>query len=130
MTTALQQPFTPPAPWSPDAPYAGKFWYGSPALWTLLPADGTWAQLGRGEKVLWWRDGYYWRNEPEPALTVTGRRLDADVAEVRVARATNGYHPDLGSFMLMGLAVPAPGCWEVTGHYGEATLSFVVWVAP
>jgi hypothetical protein len=39
--TAPQEPvFQPPAPNSPESPYPGGFWYGSNALWTLLPNDG------------------------------------------------------------------------------------------
>jgi hypothetical protein len=53
-----------------------------------------------------------------------GRRRDG----FQTTWATNGYHPDLGSFMLGGVEIPAPGCWELTGHYKGYELSFVIWV--
>jgi hypothetical protein len=31
--------------------------------------------------------------------------------------------------MLTGIEPPAAGCWEITGHYGDRSLAFVVWVA-
>jgi hypothetical protein len=31
--------------------------------------------------------------------------------------------------MLVGIDIPAAGCWEITGQYKGTTLSFVVWVA-
>ena len=30
--------------------------------------------------------------------------------------------------MLVGLELPYPGCWEVTGEYQGTLLSFVAWV--
>jgi hypothetical protein len=30
--------------------------------------------------------------------------------------------------MLVGVYVPTPGCWEITGEYRGEKLSFVVWV--
>jgi hypothetical protein len=68
--------------------------------------------------------------EPEPALTVTGRRLDAEAPPLLASIATNAYHPDFGAAMLAGVSVPTLGCWEITGHYQGHELSFVVQVAP
>lgn len=128
--------FSPPAPWPATYPYDGYYWYGSNALWTELNEDGTWSDLpfdeslGYGQKVVWWREGYDYRTEQQPALTVTGRRLDGDSnapAETAFAwPATNGYHDELQSFMLVGVEFPSAGCWEITGEYGGERLSFVV----
>jgi hypothetical protein len=97
----------------------------------MLPQDGRWDQLARGEKVWWWRVGYDGAEEPEPDLWIVARRLDAVAPDARTdPPATNGYHRDFHWAMLAGLEVPTPGCWEVTGHYEGTTLSFVVWVAP
>jgi hypothetical protein len=30
--------------------------------------------------------------------------------------------------MLGGISFPTRGCWEITGHYEEAEVQFVVWV--
>jgi len=87
-------PFVPPAPYPPQAPY-GNFWHGSEKLWLALPPSGTWAQLQFSDKMFWWRSGYSASQEPEPALTVTGRRLDGAAPPLKASRATNAYHKDL-----------------------------------
>jgi hypothetical protein len=38
--------------------------------------------------------------------------------------------PSFGTFMVTGFQLPAPGCSEIAGHYRDASLSFVTWVAP
>lgn len=132
--------FTPPSPYS-KYPSAGEFWYGTPSLWTAVPGDGVWYALphnpeGYTQKVFWWREGYSWTDEPEPQLTVTGRRLDAGEPSVReaqplnVSKATNAFASDIGSAMLVGVDFPTLGCWEITGSYADADLSFVIEVAP
>ncbi|HEY0604717.1 MAG TPA: hypothetical protein VGD58_17495, partial [Herpetosiphonaceae bacterium] len=118
---------TPPVP-----QYA---WYGTEQLWTTIPKNGVWDGLphnpeGYTQKVLWWREGYVWTEEPQPALTMTGRRLDAPAPELNVSRATNAYADDIKSAMLVGVDFPSLGCWEIRGTYADQTLSFVVWVAP
>jgi hypothetical protein len=30
--------------------------------------------------------------------------------------------------MLTGIDVPSAGCWEITGHYRDQAITFVVWV--
>jgi hypothetical protein len=85
---------------------------------------------GYTQKVFWWREGYFWRDEPEPELYVTGRRLDASAPPLKVSRATNAFASDIGSAMLVGVDFPTLGCWEIIGSYGGHQLSFVVWVAP
>ncbi|WP_119067870.1 hypothetical protein [Aggregatilinea lenta] len=112
----------------------GMFWHGTDALWTMLTLDATWTDLphtsnGYTQKLVWWRAGYNFRDEQRPDLVVTGRRLDADASFVAGA-ATNGYHEDYGSFMLVGVDIPTPGCWEITAHYRDEMLSYVVRVAP
>ena len=126
--------FVPPAPYS-RYPYPGEFWYGSPALWTALPGNGTWSALphdesGYSQKLFWWRDGYNWQAEPKPALTVTTTRLDKQVATRPQTDATNGWNADTQSFMLIGGDFPTAGCWQVTGRYGSDELSYVIWIAP
>lgn len=131
VTQAPAPPFTPPAPYPPTPPplYGGRFWYGTAALWTWLPGDGTWP--GRRDKSFWWRGGYDWRTEQQPPLTLTGQRLDAPAPPFAdPGPATNGYHDDLGAFMLTMVDLPTPGCWEMVGHYAGTDLRFVVWVTP
>lgn len=135
VTRPPNPPFAPPAPYSATAPYPHEFWYGTAALWTLLGDDGTWQRLpyydgAYSQKVFWWRQGYNWLAEPNPPLTVTGRRLDAPAPPLVASRATNASSADIGSSMLVGVDIPTTGCWELTGRIAGATLSFVVWVAP
>ncbi len=135
VTRRPEPPFVPPSPYSPGAPFTSEFWYGSEALWTSLNADGTWRGLpyqagGYTQKVFWWRKGYFWTDEPEPQLSVTGRRLDASAPPLRASKATNAFAQDIQSAMLVGVDVPTFGCWEITGRYGGHELSFTVWVAP
>lgn len=130
---AVTQPpdpaFVPPSPYPAEPPGEDRFWHGTETPWTALPVDGTWQQLLYGEKVFWWREGYVWNEEPQPELTVTGRRLDGPAPVAEVSRATNAFHPSFNSAMLVGLDLPAPGCWEITGRHGNDELTFVVWVA-
>ncbi|HEX6305914.1 MAG TPA: hypothetical protein VFZ76_17080 [Anaerolineales bacterium] len=131
VTQPQDPPYVPSAPVPATAPYAGQFWYGEQDLWTMLPVDGTWGQLARGEKVFWWREGYDGSQEPEPELAMNARRLDGPAPEAHSdSPATNAYHPDFHWAMLQGFSVATPGCWEITGKYGGHELSFVVWVAP
>lgn len=134
--TVSQDPlFTPPAPYSPKSPFSSDFWHGTNALWTLVPNSGVWSALphdtaGYGQKVFWWSDRFVLSDEPQPALTVTGERLDAKAPPLTSSEATNAYASDIGSAMLTGVEFPTRGCWRITGKYKDAELSFVVWVAP
>jgi hypothetical protein len=131
VTQLPDPPFTPPKPYG--APLEGEFWFGSPALWTSLPVDGAWRDLplsrsGYTQKLAWWREGYDWQAEPEPDLIVTGRRLDGEAPPLAASKATNAFAEDIGSAMLVGVDIPAAGCWEITGRYGEQELSFIIQV--
>lgn len=135
VTRPPERPFTPPDTGSPNVLDEAYFWYGSNALWTQLPRDGVWRDLPHNErgftqKIFFSRDGYNWTEEPLPALTISGRRLDDADITFEELEATNGYHHDVGSFMLIGVDVPTAGCWQITGHYQGHDLAFVVWVAP
>jgi len=134
ITTPQNPAFVPPAPYD-SMGYKGEFWYGSNSLWTAVRENGIWEALphnpeGYTQKVFWWRDGYIWNEEPEPALSITAERLDAPAPVLHTSRATNAYAADIGSAMLIGVDLPTLGCWKITGKYGAAELSFVVWVAP
>ncbi|MBI3734039.1 MAG: hypothetical protein HY259_11385 [Chloroflexi bacterium] len=140
VTRSPEPPFTPPSPHPSRSPYAGEFWYGTDALWTLLANDGTWRGLphnpqGYTQKVFWWRSGYNGRAEPRPNLTVTGRGVrpfapTAPAPPLAASGATNAFHPDFQWAMLTGVDVPTLGCWEMTGRLSGHDLSFVVWLAP
>lgn len=134
LTVPQNPPFVPPAPYA-DMHYSGEFWYGTDTLWTTIRQNGVWEALphnpeGYTQKVFWWSDGYVWTADPEPVLTVTGERLDAQVPPLNASQATNAYAQDIGSAMLVGVDLPTLGCWKIMGKYKKAEVSFVVWVAP
>jgi hypothetical protein len=135
VTTSTQTQFTAPEPYAPSAPWEGLFWFGSEGLWTALHDDGVWAGLplnpdGYTQKIMWWSILYDLPKEPEPALVVTGRRLDGDSPPLRFYGATNAMADDIGDAMLTGVEFPTLGCWEVRGEYKKTSLTFVVWLAP
>jgi hypothetical protein len=128
-TKASDRPFVPRWPYARE-PYPGGHWFGSDRLWIFPPPDGKWVvwRLTPGPKLRqtmgWWRQGYDRRSEPRPILTVTGRRLDS-AAPPLTAQVSNARSK---SVMMVGLNLPTPGCWEITGHYEDDELTFVVWV--
>jgi hypothetical protein len=93
-------------------------------VWGALPSasDGSITQ-----KTFWWSADFDVNHEPQPAITVTGRRLDGPGRFVVPAPGTNAQ-ADFGSAMLQGIDIPTTGCWRVTATYRRASLSYVVWV--
>ncbi len=131
VTRRPDHPFVPPFPYWNQA-RSDSFYYGSPALWVSLSDAGTWHGFNRRspyvEKIFWWRQGYDWRNEPKPRLVVYGRRLDGPETFVDRDPTTAFSRPRTA--MLTGVVIPAAGCWEITGEYGQDKLSFVLLVKP
>lgn len=132
VTSAPQPPFV-PSDDTPETPPGDLFWFGSPSLWTALPPDGAWPALphdehGLVQKSVWWREGYVAFEETQPDLVVSGRQIDGPATFREDGPATHGVSADSGQFMLMGISIPAAGCWEITGQYRDETLSYVVWV--
>ncbi|WKZ46963.1 MAG: hypothetical protein QY306_14200 [Anaerolineales bacterium] len=135
VTTVSEPAFAAPEPYSPSAPWEGIFWFGSEHLWTALHNDGVWSGLpktsdGYTQKIMWWSDLYSLPDEPEPALVVTGHRLDGESPDLRFYDATHAMANDIGEAMLTGVEFPTLGCWEVTGQYKKTGLTFVVWITP
>jgi len=135
VTTSANVSFKAPEPFSPIAPWKGIFWYGSEHLWTALNTDGVWSKLpensdGYGQKIMWWSSLYSLKDELEPELVVSGKRLDGEAEPLRFYGATNAMADDIGEAMLTGVEIPTLGCWEITGQYKESEISFVVWVGP
>jgi len=120
--------FIPPDPWPAAPPDEDRFWYGYDGLWTALPKDGSWATLADGEKFWWWSEGFDVSEDETPDLVVTARRLDGEGEVYQVSDATNGYHPSFNWAMLVGVELPSPGCWEITGQYKGHELTFVLLV--
>jgi hypothetical protein len=63
-----------------------------------------------------------WQRGVRGHLTIDGRRLDGSAPPLR-AVVPNGYG-QIG-FQATSLVFSTPGCWEVTGHVGDASLTFV-----
>jgi hypothetical protein len=116
-------PFVPPDPYPATPPAYDRAWYGNERLWTWLRADGTWPMAHQAgayfDKSFWWAPG-------GGRLRVTAVRLDAPAPPVEISRANPSSRYDLGDFLLVGLELPARGCWEITGHHGAERVSFVV----
>jgi hypothetical protein len=135
VTLPVDPTFKAPEPLSADAPWPGIFWFGTEHLWTALPTNGVWEGLpknphGYTQKIMWWSNSYSLKDELKPELIVMGRRLDAEVSEMKFYGATNAMADDIGEAMLTGVDFPTMGCWEVTGQYKKTSLTFVVWIAP
>lgn len=71
-----------------------------------------------GWKLGWWR-------EVSGDLTITGMRLDGDAPPLE-ADVPSGYGPT--GFQASGVTFPTTGCWQVTGHVGSASLTFVTYI--
>jgi hypothetical protein len=93
-------------------------------IWQGLPRD----KVGYSQKTFWWSADYDLAHELEPAITVAGRQLDGPATFSAGDPGTNAF-ADFGAAMLVGVVVPAPGCWELTARYRSAELTIVVWVA-
>ena len=134
--TAARDAFVPPGPYPSRTPVPSDFWYGTSALWTLLPRDGTWRSLphdetGYTQKVFLWRPGYDGRAEQTPDVAITGTNRDGEAAPLRMEDATNAFRRDFGGWaMLVEVTLPAPGCWDLAASYRDHTVAFTVLVTP
>ena len=63
-----------------------------------------------------------WQRGVAGQLTIEGRRLDGDAPPLR-SEVQPGY--GASGFQATYLIFPTPGCWEVTGRVGEASVTFV-----
>lgn len=106
------------------------FNHGNGSLWVWLGADSTIVIPASAEqdsgyefkgfsrvKFGWWRGG-------AGRFTIEGRRLDAPAAPLRYSIHENSYG-EFG-FMPSYLYFPSEGIWEITGHLGDQSLTFVV----
>ena len=126
--------FVPPAGYLREPPRShGTEWYGSAGLWTLLDRDGeVWRDLpvspeGLTQKTVWWSANWTPEAELEPDIIVSGRRLDA-LGDFWFSPGTNASAPGYDTAMMVGIDVPAAGCWEITGTYRGVSLTYVVLV--
>jgi hypothetical protein len=113
-----------------DRPFASSAnAYGNGELWVVsLPEDGvvradSWGYI-RSDGSIDVKFGW-WRVTPG-ALSISGRRLDGEAPPLQVS-IPDGYGSS--GFQATGVIFPTEGCWEVTGVVGDATMSFVTFVA-
>ena len=111
---------------------------GTDKLYIVLPKSGehwgwlTRDSLGPGkpkltQKIFLGSVDFDYHKKEDYSLKVTGRRLDGDTPPFEVDRVTNALGEPRAA-MLTGVYIPVPGCWEITGDYKGAKLSYVVWV--
>jgi hypothetical protein len=129
VTKPSDRPFVAPSPYPARAPI-GSFWFGTDRLWTILRNHAIWP---REEETFWWRPEWlgYKSGIPESEalkLTVTARRLDMPAPPPKISRSLGVYRRDWKSFLVGAIDFPTFGCWEISAHYEDDELTFVVWV--
>ena len=144
VTVPAQPGFVPPEPY-PARPPFDRAWYGTRELWTLLDANGqVWGNLpvgedgSTGDKTLWFSERFSTASgedfSGDADITITARRLDGSAATVVEEGGVPSFNRDIKNFILVGLGVPEPGCWEVTARYKGAELTYVLrveeWTRP
>jgi len=146
VTVPPQPGFVPPEPYPPEPPF-DQVWYGTAGLWTILDANGAvWSDLpvGRdgsvGDKTLWFSERFSTAEDEDFAgnadITLIAERLDGHARTVVATQpgaqpadgAVPSFNRDIKNFMLVGLVLPKPGCWEVTASYQGAELVYVLQV--
>jgi hypothetical protein len=134
VTKRAMQSFVPPSPY-PAKPSRGSFWFGTDRLWTALPETGAWI-LGHytpsdptfRQKLAFWRQGFDAHAATQAKLTVTGRRTDSVAPPLKTDGPGSPSWTAEDQFFMTGINFPTTGCWEITAHYEDAELTFVVWV--
>jgi hypothetical protein len=117
------------APCQVTSPNLDDSTYGNDALQVGLPPAGTFTFEPGGAGFVATSDGALgikvgWNRLIPGHLRIEGRRLDAVAPPLRFHAPPYG---DTG-FQASSVIFPTPGCWEVTGSIGDASLTFVVLV--
>ena len=126
MTKPADGVFVPPVPY-PKA-RGGSFYVGTRRLWVEVH-PGPWRALpiwpeGYRQKIVWWSQGYNAKADPQPAIAISGRRLDGS-APALVVTGANGSWTNI-DFIMSGVNFPTKGCWEIAGRFKGAKVKFVV----
>ena len=129
VTKQPSPPFVPPAGY-PQYQTPQGFWYGSDSLWTMVSPHPWRAGGNNGAKLTYYRRGFDWKSIDNLRLTVIGRRVDAfaplvwsdGASSVSVGRS----NAPGGMAMMTGIDIPTTGCWEISAHYVNQTLTYTI----
>jgi hypothetical protein len=113
----------------------GGFYFGTPKLSVFVLNS----PIGGGEKIAIFSDGYDWKTDPQPDLSLSLKRLDAPARVlndydshdshgskiVGFFPANGSYIPESGSFIMSGVNFPSAGCWEITARFKGEELKIV-----
>jgi hypothetical protein len=139
VTVPPQPGFVPPEPY-PSEPSTDGAWYGSAELWTIVDSSGAvWTGLpvGKGphaigDKTLWFSEKFSTAKGEDFSgnadITITAVHRGGSGRKVIEEGGVPSFNRYIKNFMLVGLGVPEPGCWEVTASYQGAELSYVMLV--
>ncbi len=102
-------------------------WYGTEKLAVHLPSNRQWQVRQPG--YLLSSKQFYWSvddHDMDPAdLTLDIREYFDGEVHAYVSRITNA-NTGAFNFLLAGIVVEGPGCWEVTARYRGETVIFIV----
>lgn len=116
-------PFTVPNGSPPPGSTFGSSFHGNGKIWVGMWQSNIVVKTPEPDGSIDAKFGW-WRGVPG-TLTIEGRRLDATAPPLR-SSVPEGYGEQ--GFQATGIIFPTEGCWEVTGHVGNASLTFVTLV--
>jgi hypothetical protein len=103
----------------PTKMLTGPNMHGNGQLWVALAGDGK-IHLQRNDQGEW-GNKVPWFRAVQGALTITGRRLDADAPPLHAVSSGYGETGFVATLMFF----PTEGCWEITGKAGPGKLTYV-----
>jgi hypothetical protein len=108
----------------PDGNIGGPNVHGDGPLWVAMPPSNVLVtEPGAGGTI---QTKYPWWRAVTGTLRLEGRRLDGLALPLTATEVPDGY--GIIGFQASAVTFPTEGCWEVTGHVGEASLTFVTLV--
>ncbi|MPZ93126.1 MAG: hypothetical protein GEU68_16185 [Actinobacteria bacterium] len=85
-----------------------------------------------GNKTLWFSENFSTAEgedfSGDAENTLTAVDLDGSAPTVVQEGGVPSFNRDIKNFILVGLGLPEPGCWEVTASYHGAELTYVLQV--
>jgi hypothetical protein len=85
-----------------------------------------------GDKTLWFSEKFSTAEgenfSGNADITIAAVHLDGSAPKVVQEGGVPSFNAHVHNFILVGLEVPEPGCWEITARYEGAELSYVMLV--